>query len=277
MQSVSERSALAAFAGAILWPLSVTAADPITALKPAIQQPIVVAPVAKAPVMSTSVVPPKGVAPRIDPLPPGKPVVVQPVSPVTVQRIQAVNPLAVVDPSLAPGLMGVQKQAAKDAREDRRLANQGKDSALAAKKTKLDRDNASIGEGMQESRDKASNLRSAADAGLATGIVGGATRIGAGAVASGRQAGGADGDIESLVQTTLMQNDREAQSDLRQQVQEAKETNAEKSALHKAAGSRNDAGKKEGASKTVAAIPAKSPGRTKPILTSRPCTPINPC
>lgn len=197
------------FGVVLLLPLNAGAADtaarvisvqPITTIKP-VQAP----PVVKAPPVTM---------PRPDPLPVmTKPIAIQPITPgpIAVQPVRIVKPEVSLTPiapktpatpigkvdaaapkldgGITSSLMQVQKAAAKEAREDHRLARDEKNLTNAAKAEKLKRDNDAIRNGMDESREKADNAMDAAQTGMVVGIVSGGAQVGAGAVSQVGKAG----------------------------------------------------------------------------------------
>ena len=79
----------------------------------------------------------------------------------------------------------MQKEAAKNAREDRKLGEVDKSMRLAAKGTKLSQDNAQNARQMAEAKEKAANKMEAANTELATGVVSGTVQLGGVQAAAG--------------------------------------------------------------------------------------------
>ena len=129
-------------------------------------------------------------SPAVDALQPPGP----PVKPATGQAPVA-GDVAVGSEDVTGSLMEVQKQANKDAREDHKMSKTERGLALDAKKAKLNMDNASIKNGMDESKAKASTLMNAATTSMAMGVAAGTLQAGAGASAGGAAgAGGKAGE-----------------------------------------------------------------------------------
>lgn len=281
------------FGIALLLPLNAGAAE-ITGKATVVQPPGMIKPVQAPPVVKA----PPVAMPRPNP----PPVLANPVTtgPIAIQPVKT-DPIRIVKPNVSlpagptklpatpiaktdgrsaegvsPGVSAAmieyQKQANKEAREDRKLSRESKQLSLDAKREKLKLDNESIRDGMDEASKKAGNAMDAAQTGLVIGIVSGAGQAGAGNVRSN-----GDGDIESLVQTVLQQASKDAESDLKQMAREMKDKNAAKKSLQ--AAQDDDGGKQDKEHKTVAPAvkPAAGPVTPKTSLVSRPCTPINPC
>jgi hypothetical protein len=71
-------------------------------------------------------------------------------------------------------MIDYQRMLDKEAREDRKLAQEDKKVALGAKAAKLAEDNKAIDANMKEAEEKATSLMNAANAALVTGVVSGA-------------------------------------------------------------------------------------------------------
>ena len=119
----------------------------------------------------------------------------------TVSKPAATKPVVTKPQGVAPGttapvvgqqklLLEQQKAAAKDAREDRKLSDAGKSTALAAKPGKIGADNSAINAGKQEAKDKADAAMNAATTEIQIGIASGAVQAGAGAKDGGVTGGG---------------------------------------------------------------------------------------
>lgn len=90
-------------------------------------------------------------------------------------------------------------------------------------------DNAHIDEGMNEAREQADRRMDEANTALGTGVVSGASQIGAGAVTQGP--GQQSHDIEALTQQTMGQTAQDANSDLRDNMSAVQRENQRRRAL----------------------------------------------
>lgn len=252
-------------------PAPVVTAPPVALPKPdlpVMSRPVTIPPILPGPI---SVQPVKAVAPHASLTP------VAPRTPLTPIGKVEQPAIPVVGGHPGGALTELQKAGSKDAREDRRITRNGNDIALDARARKLKKDNDSINSGMDESKEKAANAMGAADIGLATGIVSGTVQIGAGAAPVDPESE----DVESLVQKTLLQSDKDNKAGLREQMEEIKDANARKQALRE---SGKQSGGKESkvtgkGGKSTAADSVKTVDVASPKMPqlSRPCTPINPC
>jgi hypothetical protein len=283
----------------LLMPLNAGAAE-ITGKATAVQPPGMIKPVQAPPVVTAPPValPKPGLTPVMTkPITPG-PITIQPVKtdPIRVAKPDVLRPTGPtklpatpisridgpsaegVSPSVSAAMLEQQKQANKEAREQRKLSKELKQQSLDAKRGKLKLDNESIQAGRDEASQKADNAMDAADAAMALGVGSGAQQLGAGGLRDKREAVNAGkGDVETLVMTVLQETSKDTAADLKDMTRELKDTNAAKKSLQAAKG--DDGGKQDKEHKTVATAvkPAAGPVAPKTSLVGRPCTPINPC
>ena len=166
---------------------AITPITPITPIAPIVVGNPTLQPVTSTPLPASAI---QVKSPAVDALQPPGP----PVKPATGQAPVA-GDVAVGSEDVTGSLMEVQKQANKDAREDHKMSKTERGLALDAKKAKLNMDNASIKNGMDESKAKASTLMNAATTSMAMGVAAGTLQAGAGASAGGAAgAGGKAGE-----------------------------------------------------------------------------------